>query len=67
MQIVSTTDNLHELSLAVFWGKKQHMTSMSSAEVAKIVVEVKKVQLIFSRSLGCQTTTKLLHFFLNLQ
>ena len=40
MQIVSIGDNLHEMSVSVFWGKnKKNVISLSSAELAKRVVK----------------------------
>ena len=42
MQIVSTGDNLHEMSNAVFWGKnKKNITNLSFAELGQRVVKVK--------------------------
>ena len=45
MQIVSNTDNLHEVSDPVYWKKqtkkKQKNISLSSAELVQRVVKVK--------------------------
>ena len=41
MQIVSTGDNLHEMSNPVFLEKKKNIINLSSAELAKRVVKVK--------------------------
>ena len=42
MQIVSSGDNLHEISKPIFWKKSENIIDLSSAELALRVVKVKK-------------------------
>ena len=41
MQIVSSGDNLHEMSDPVFWENKKNIINLPSAENAQRVVKVK--------------------------
>ena len=46
MQIVSSGDNLHEMSMHIFWEKhKQNIVSLLSAEFAHGVVKVNRISL----------------------
>ena len=41
MQIVSSGDNLHDMSNPVFWEKYENTANLSSAELAQRVVKAK--------------------------
>ena len=43
MQIVSTADNLHEMSSPVFWEHKKNIVNLSSTHLAQRVVNVKYI------------------------
>ena len=52
MQIVSSGDNLHEMSEPIFWEKKirKNIINLSSAELAQCVVKVKSL-FIYQKSI----------------
>ena len=46
MQIVSNGNNLYEMSNSDFWDNKISITNLSSSEIAKRVVNVKKLNFV---------------------